>query len=149
MTLRWNWGVGIALVYTAFAAATAGVVAFAMDQPADLVSADYYERSLGYDQRLDASQRADALGTGLTLRIDETHNELIVSMPPAMMRARGTITFYRPDDARRDQSVALALDSHGTQHVSTAALARGWWRVELQWTSEAHSYYHQEPVTLQ
>ena len=41
MRITFNWGTGIAAVYTVFALATTGFVTFAMSQRVDLVSSDY------------------------------------------------------------------------------------------------------------
>ena len=57
MRITFNWGTGIAAVYTVFALATTGFVTFAMSQRVDLVSSDYYAQSLRQDQRIAAEQQ--------------------------------------------------------------------------------------------
>ena len=58
MSFRVSWGTGIALTYAVFALATSGFVAFAMGRRVDLVSTDYYERSLELERRLNAKRNA-------------------------------------------------------------------------------------------
>ena len=60
MKLHWHWGTRIALVYVLFASGTITMVAIAMRQPVDLVSPDYYERSLAVDARAVALANAAA-----------------------------------------------------------------------------------------
>ena len=67
MSVRVSWGTGIALTYALFALATSGFVAFAMGRRVDLVSSDYYERSLQLERRLTATRNAVAIGDAVML----------------------------------------------------------------------------------
>lgn len=148
--MRWmNWGAAVAAVYVLFAASTLGFVAFAMSRPVQLVSTDYYERSLLHDQRVAAAGRAHALGGRLRVELDGRDAVLTVTLPPdASAGARGTITLYRPSDALADRTVALALDASGQQQVPIAALARGRWLVRIDWVAAGRAYFHELGVTL-
>jgi len=146
---RIHWGVAIAVVYMLFAASTLGFVAFAMSHPVQLVSPDYYERSLLHDQRAAAVGRARALGAGLRVEVDDRRSELAVTLPPdTSAGARGAITLYRPSDVEADRTVALALDAAGRQRVPVAALARGRWLARIDWTAGGHDYCFETDVTL-
>ena len=61
MSIKLNWGTGIALVYAIFAAATTGFVTFAMNRSVDLVSNDYYTQALRQDERMQAERNTQAL----------------------------------------------------------------------------------------
>ena len=144
-----NWGAAIAAVYIVFAASTLGFVAFAMSHPVQLVSPDYYERSLQQDQRAEAGERARALGERLRVELDAGAGVLAVTVPPeAATGARGTITLYRPSDVHADRTMPLALDGAGRQQLRTAALARGRWLVRIDWIAGGRSYLHEVVVTL-
>ena len=148
MRISFNWGTGIALVYTAFATATTGFVTFAMGRPVQLVSADYYEQSLQQDSRIAAERSAAELGPVLT--VDETTAPAaIVALPAAHLRdARGTVTLYRPADSRADQVVALQPGADGVQRLALDRLAAGRWVVQLRWTAAGREYYVERGVYL-
>ncbi|MEZ5320258.1 MAG: FixH family protein [Vicinamibacterales bacterium] len=147
MAVRWNWGTGIALVYAVFASGTIGFAVYAMSQPVDLVSEDYYARSLVHDARLAAIDRVDALGDTFAIRFDPTTDAVTVAWPPAMAgRARGTITLYRPSDASADRVVPLAPAADGRQQVSLLGAATGHWVVQVQWTADGLDFYAETPV---
>lgn len=141
MTFRFNWGTGIALTYTAFAAATSTFVAFAMDRRVDLVSPDYYAQSLQLDRRMEAERNALALGT--TLSIAERSDRTIrVSLPRELAAAAtGTIRLYRASSAPDDRELALAVNVDGYQDVALDGLAAGRWTVQVQWTALGRAYY--------
>ena len=140
MRIRLNWGTGIALVYTAFAAATTGFVAFAMGRPVELVSADYYQQSLEQDSRIAAEKNAADLG--VVLAVDESDAHATVTLPPSQARdARGTVTLYRPSDSHADRVLPLRLGADGTQRVPLDRLASGRWVVQVRWSSAGRDYY--------
>jgi hypothetical protein len=148
MTLRFNWGTGIALTYSAFALATAGFVAFAMGRPVDLVSADYYARSLQLDRHVTAERNAEALGRALSIQLDP-HGTLRLALPVEHAAlAGGTITLYRASNARADRQVPLAPDASGRQEIALNDLASGHWLVQLEWSAGGLDYYAQRAAVI-
>ena len=147
MTIRFNWGTGIALSYTAFALGTSAFVAFAMGRPVDLVSADYYARSLQLDRRIEAERNAASLGTRLS--VEDADGRVRVTLPSDLAAAAtGSITLYRASDARADRTLPLVLDASGSQEVSLAGLTSGYWLLQLEWTARGARYYTQRPVVV-
>jgi nitrogen fixation protein FixH len=147
--LRLHWGLGIAAVYTLFAASTVGVVAFAISQPVDLVSADYYARSLEHDAHRAATARADALGASLRCAVSQDATTLVLELPrDHAPSASGRMRLYRPSDGRADRIVSLHLDAHGSQHVALDGLSRGRWRLQLEWRASGLTYYHERSLDL-
>ena len=147
MTIRVNWGTGIALVYTAFATATAGFVTFAMGRPVDLVSQDYYTRSLHQDQRIAAEKNALALGSDAQI-VQTDARAVLLALPRAHAAARGSVTLYRASDASADRTVEVALDARARQRVSLDGLRHGRWIVQVSWSAAGRDYYLEQPVSV-
>lgn len=148
MRITLNWGTGIALVYIAFAAATTGFVSFAMGRPVDLVSDDYYAQSLQQDERMDAERNTRALEPFPAVVPSGAH-ALVLSLPSAHAgTATGTVTLYRPSDARADRVRPLAIDAAGRQAIALDGLARGRWLVQVRWSAQGRHYYFEEPVIV-
>jgi hypothetical protein len=148
MRITFNWGTGIALVYTAFAAATTGFVAFAMSRPVDLVSADYYEQSLRLDSRMEAERNASALNPGPVIDLPAPRRLAIVLPGQPASGVSGTVTLYRPSDARADRVQKLAIDTAGRQEIALDTVAPGRWIVQLQWTAGGRGYYFESPIVV-
>lgn len=147
MTLRLNWGTGIALAYTTFALATMGFVAFAMTKNVDLVSPEYYARSLEHDARMAAVANAAALGAALEVVVQSEDRTVQVRWPVAMAaHVQGTATLYRPSNAALDRSMALAPDPEGRQQFPLDGLASGHWRLQLEWTAQGVTYYAERDI---
>jgi hypothetical protein len=146
--MRWNWGAGVAAAYIAFAAATAGFVAFAMQRPVSLVRPDYYAESLRTDQQIAA--RANARALGASVSVAQQHaREIRVMIPRShATSARGSILLYRPSDSAADRTFALAPDAAGAQRLRLQDLAAGHWLIKVQWTSSGRAYAVEQPVLL-
>jgi hypothetical protein len=146
MTVRFNWGTGIAMTYAAFVLATSGFVAFALGRPVLLVRADYYAESLRQDARMAAIQNARGLGAGVSVAA-AGDRDVLVSLPSDQARrAHGTITLYRASDAAADRVFELVPGPDGRQHVSLGGLAAGHWLVQVRWSVGAQDYYLEQPV---
>jgi len=146
MSIKLNWGTGIALVYIGFAAATTGFVAFAMGRPVDLVSNDYYAQSLRQDGRMLAERNTLALTPAPSIEQVDGRTA-VVSLPAGHAAgARGTITLYRASDSRADRTIAMAFDRDGRQPVDLRGLVHGQWIVQMRWTAADREYYFEQPV---
>jgi hypothetical protein len=148
MRITFNWGTGIALVYAAFAAATTGFVAFAMNRSVDLVSPDYYAQSLQQDRKMEAEQNALMLRPAPS--VEQPSGRMAVLSLPAdhAGSAHGQLTLYRPSDARVDVALPLALDVTGRQQISLEGIVAGRWILQVRWSAGGREYYFEQPVTV-
>ncbi len=147
MTFRFNWGVGIAIFYTAFALSTVGFVTYAVSRDVPLVSEDYYARALSHDAHMQAVANADALGAQAGARVEQGH--IVVRVPASTATlVRGTVTLYRAANAAADRNVPLVPEPDGTQAIATDGLASGAWRVQMQWSVDDRDYYVERHVRL-
>jgi hypothetical protein len=144
--MKWNWGVGIAVAYSVFAAATSGFVVFAMNRPVSLVRPDYYAASLRQDQQMAARARAQQLGSAVSIGAEG--REVVTLRVPIGSGApiAGTVTFYRASDPAADRTFAFSPDPHGAQDLNVAQLASGHWLVKLQWTVDGRDYYVEQGI---
>ena len=145
-SLKMNWGIGIALVYAAFALATTGFAVFAMDQRVDLVSSDYYERALSHDRRMAAEANGADPASGLNVEIDDA-GRLVTLTWAAALPSRGTALLYRAADERLDRTVALGPDASGHQRISLDGMPAGRWTLQLQWQAGGREFYLERTVT--
>jgi hypothetical protein len=149
MKVRFSWGTGMAVTYTAFVLATGAFVVFAMGRPVALVSDDYYAQSLRQDARMQAVENARALGSAVSVR-NAGGRLLIVSLPASQAgSARGTVVLYRAADPAADRVVDLALDGAGRQSVSLGGMSAGNWIVKVRWRAAGREYYYEQPVVAQ
>ena len=114
-----------------------------MNQKVDVVTENYYEKELKYQEQIDRIARTKALRD--TLKIENTGSVLIIKFPNIPDKAKGKdlIHLYRPSDQSMDVKIPVMPDSTNSQTVSTERLQRGYWKMQINWTSEGKEYYHE------
>jgi hypothetical protein len=143
------WPIAITVYFILFAAFLATFLVWAVRQREDLVSADYYDREVRYQQQLDAMNQAQPLAMEPVVTFDPVQQSIVITLPPAQAQgAVGSVHLYRPSDARLDRDVPLALDPEGVQRLDTKELRDGLWKVRLKWTANGRDYFLDRPVII-
>lgn len=144
------WARGIVLAILVFACGTLGMVGIALSTSTDLVSADYYQREIDFQQQIDRQERTLALPEGVDWRLRLGENNLTLSFPLGHFgeAPSGIIRLYRPDDASLDHDVVIELDADGRQQIPMTGLAAGRWRVHIEWVADGQQYYSEARLHL-
>ncbi len=140
----WVWPLGIVLTLVGFLSFLFGLLFYLSSQRFDLVTDNYYEKGLQYEEQIQRIQRTLALGEAVALEHDPSRRALTIRFNHFPHQAvQGRVTFYRASNAALDFSIPIQLDSTGTQIVNTSRLVPGLWKVQLEWEVEGTSYYHE------
>ncbi|KAA9327688.1 FixH family protein [Hymenobacter busanensis] len=144
------WPYAIIAVFVLFATFIGYMVKQAMSSSVDLVSKDYYEQELQHQQRMEATARTQALPAQVTITYDETGHDLGLQIPAALTSPQptGKVQFFRPSDQRLDFTVPLQVDATGAQHLSTARLKPGYWRIRLDFTAGGEAYFQEKNISV-
>lgn len=142
------WGYGIAAVYTTFALATLGVVAFTMTQKVELVSSDYYTKEVKYEQQINRQRRTNALEQPVSCTVSEDGQFVRIEFPVKNAAVQGAILFYHPSESALDQEFQIHSDDKGVQLLPTAKLAKGAWHIKITWSAEGRDFYNEFTVRL-
>ncbi|MEL6253295.1 MAG: FixH family protein [Bacteroidota bacterium] len=141
-----SWGKKIAIFYTVFAVSMLSAVIFASMQTLHLVSEDYYQEEIAYEERIQEiknTQELDAL-----VEIAKVHESTFAfHFPESAHQAIGVIQFYRPSDAELDQAFPIKL-ADGKQLISVDKLAGGNWQVQIRWAMNGKAYYQEVNLSL-
>ena len=137
MSIQWNWGTKIMLVYIGFVLFMLSFVYFSTQQQFDLVTPDYYEEELKYQNVIDGQRNTMALGS--RLQVVQEEEKLIVTLPTTQKNENAKISFYRPDNARLDFDVTAG--ENGRVEVPVKKLASGMYKVKATWSVDGKKYY--------
>ncbi len=146
-----RWGIGIFALYGGFVVFILICVAFASLQSFDLVESDYYQKGLDYQQRIDGMNRTATSGGSPSFGYDAALNAMIISFPTAIAAEslRGTVTLFRPSNAQWDRTIPLRLASDKRQVIPVDNLARGRWRIKIDWSVGDTAYYAEDFFDLE
>ena len=123
----------------------------AMQTEVDLVSKDYYKKEITYQQHLNQVAETNKLATQITFVQATAAGQVSMVFPEvfADQVVTGTIHFFRPSNAQLDLELPLQLNNDRQQHIFTSQLAKGLWRVQINWQAKGKSYYFQKELTIE
>jgi len=140
-----NWGNSIVLVFIAFAAIIISMVTICMKQDdLHLVTQNYYEEEIKYQQHIDKVSNSHALDHKV-LAFDVYSYSLNVNLPQG---TKGTLHLFRPSDARLDQKIAVASEINSEKTLDLSSLKPGYWRVKVEWADEEKSYFQELKIYI-
>lgn len=149
MKIKFNWGWGIAVFYSAFVLFLIGNVVFSFFQRTDLVTENYYNEELAYQQTIHKAERAKRLGGNLN--IAQGASTIAIQFPEELRgkKIEGNVLLYRPADASADRKFKLNVNDNNFQVIDSRQLAKGLWVIKIDWSDGDSTYYNEEKVNIQ
>lgn len=124
-------------------------VFLAMRQDVDLVSKDYYEQEIAYQEQIDRVKRTQALGD---VMLDyNVQDEKILLQMPATYKGKnlsGVIVFFRPSDDKLDKQLQMQLGRDQSQLIEVADLEPGLWKVRVSFSDGEEAYYTEKTIQI-
>jgi nitrogen fixation protein FixH len=145
--MKWNFGTGIAVVYSIFALSMLTAAIRSTHYDVGLVKKDYYADDLAYQQHFDKVQSEKTSGERLKTSWD-TEGSLILQFPKTQTPPKGTITFFRPSKMGIDQTFDLKTNADNSMIIPTKAMLRGAWKIQIDWTANGTAFYREENIKL-
>lgn len=140
-----NWGKAVVLTFALFAGFVGFMVYRMHRERIDLVRDDYYQTEMVYQKQIDRMTNARH-EKPMNMTYQASTRQLAVALPATLRR--GEIHFYRPADRQLDFVVRIPAVHKSQQVVSTANVAKGYWRVQFTWSDGQHGYYTEEDIFL-
>lgn len=144
-----NWGKKIALVYLSFVAFMGFMVWKCLQQKdINLVSEDYYQKEIAYQNNIDQMNNTNQLSKELTFNYKSDSQQIMLDFPKESIGSTGEINFYRPSDAKKDFALKLDIANTESQSIPVASLDKGLWVVKVSWNKDGKGYYKEEKMVL-
>lgn len=143
--MKMSWGYKIMFVYIAFVAGIGFLVFKASNQEFDLVTKDYYEQELKYQQIIDQSANASKLS--MPLNIEKKETELKIGFPDEMKNKKKLVDFYLyyAADAKKDFRRSFELNENELAQALPVGM-KGMYELKLTWETEGVKYYHEQKI---
>lgn len=145
--MKINWGYKIAIIYVIFAAGIMTMVYMTTLQNRDLVTDDYYEQELAYQQVIDRS--ANTAGLSQQLSIARKDNKLIIAFPAEFsgISAKGEWSLYYAADKKKDLNGSFSTNS-AVQELNIPREASGNYLLKLNWECRGEKFYFEQSIFL-
>ena len=144
------WPVAIIAFFALAICGAIGFVIFCTRQPVELVTTDYYEEELRFQDHLDQSHRAASLKAPAQIAFDQASRRLTITLPAEQLTEslKGWIRLYRPSSTALDQELPLQVDARGVQVIDAASFSQGLWHVRVSWTVNGADYFHDQKLVI-
>jgi len=147
---KFSWGKGIIALYGFFMLGVALMVYISVTRQIDLVTPNYYEKEIKYQQQIDKINNTVKLEHKLITEM--IPGNFVIIFPDDTIEERpltGEITFYRPSDAKKDFKIPLAPGIDLKQFINTDKLEKGLWKVSIDWNKNGVDYFSEEKIVIQ
>jgi len=121
----------------------------AMNLEVDLVSKNYYEQEIKFQDHIDKVERTVAAGN-VAINYNPEAQNILLQLPESFkgQRINGKINLFRPSDGKLDQELPLQLGRDLSQLLETADLKKGLWKVRVSFTAGTETYYAEQAIQV-
>lgn len=142
MFKNFNWGHGVIIGLGSFIAFILFMIFIFPNgqQNADMVSDDYYNDELNYQQVIDAKKNADLLKD--SLQYQQLPTGIKINYPESITPDSSKVHFdlYRTNDSNLDVKKDLNLDMQKSFTVPKQVLSPGSYTLKVKWTQDKKPY---------
>ena len=144
------WAIGVTVLVVLFPIAFILLAVYASRSDKNLVTDDYYQKDLHYQERIETLRRTQSLHVMPLISYDNGTEVCTIQFPDSARwsSVTGSVVFFRNSDHQRDVTYPLQLDSRHAQSFSMQSFQRGLWRVQLSWELGGLDYYLEERLFL-
>lgn len=139
--MKFTWGHGIIVALGCFMIFILSLVLFSGNM-GEMVTEDYYEKTLNYQDDIDAAKRANGLTVAPQI-IEQANGFMIHFTNPAQS---GDVLFLRSDDSKKDIVKSLKLDSKNQMLIHAVDLQKGEYDVSIRWKQNDEDYLVKQRV---
>jgi hypothetical protein len=146
--MKFHWGHGIAIFFILFIGFILTMIFLSTRKDVDLVTDNYYEKELVYQEQIDKMQNAASLSEPMKVALNWP--DLTIQYPAEQLAlgVSGTVLFFRPSDPKLDKTYEVNPDEAGTQQIDMAKMAKGLYKVKIEWQAGGVAFYNEETIHI-
>jgi len=143
--MKISWGHKILIVYLAFVAGIMFLVYKANQEKFDLVTDNYYDAELKYQDVINQKQRVAEL-SALPV-ISHSTNSVSIQLPQEFLNknVEGQLYLYRPSDASKDIRKNFSTQNNSVR-ISLDNNLSGSYEVKLSWQADGKKFYNEQRI---
>ena len=146
--MKLNWGARILILYLGFAGLIIFLVASSINEKIDLVTPDYYERELVYQNKKESIERHNALNDPATVTLN--NDGVLIKFPSEFNTSliSGSIIIFRPSDKNLDFTTPIKADNDLKQYIPKDKLKSGLYRVSVDYRYNDLDYFTENQIVI-
>lgn len=141
-----NWGKSIVLAFVLFAAFIGTLVTVCIRQDVSLVSKDYYQEELVYQQQIDRENNTRALAVKPAIFVEQ--GAVRIEFSQLSQLDQGSLTLFCPANARLDKQFQLSRTTETSAVLPTGNMQPGMYKAQMRWRMEDKEYYFEQIIYI-
>ncbi len=146
--MKINWGTGIVIAFAIFISFILFmVITMSTDKKYnhDLVTPDYYQKELAYQDEINAEENANKLSS--KVKVEKTSQGILLTFPEELKdkNLKGTVSLYRPSNKKLDFNLSLNV-SNAQMLIPENRLLEGRWDIIINWEDEGKKYMFKDKI---
>jgi hypothetical protein len=117
------------------------LVYLTLKEDVSMVSKNYYEQELIYDQKLKAMDNTLRYHQDFKISYKEQNIQLQIPQSLSQYIQEGKVHFYCPSNAAYDYTISIEASTNGVYSIPTAQLNGHRYIVKISFTSDGNQYY--------
>jgi nitrogen fixation protein FixH len=143
-----NWGYKILIVYGVFVLGILFMVVKSSSQQMDLVTTDYYEKELKYQDNIDEAARTSALSENIRYDIKDQHIIIVFPKDFAGKKITGKAALYCPADEKKDLAQDFTVMNKNVV-LTISSLNEGQNELHINCRVDGLDYYFEKKIFIQ
>ena len=143
-----SWGWKITALYLGFVLMMSTLVYLCTQQDILLVTDNYYEKDLQYDNHILRRQNTAQLEEDVTISYKPVNHQITIQFPKGFETIDGRILFYRPSKVGLDFSLPIEVNEENIVQIHTERLLEGHWRIKINWEGDGQIFYKETIVNI-
>ena len=141
-----NFGNWIVVAFVLFAVFIGVLVTVCVTQDVNLVSKDYYNDELAYQDQIERINNTTGLvKKPIVTKID--NNTVQIAFDEQFNIEKGKVKFFCPSDPKMDQDFKLET-SNNTQLFNTSYFGKGMYKLKLLWVMDGKEFYFEQIINI-
>ncbi len=145
--MKINWGTAIVIAFVLFISFILFfVIKASTDKKYDyhLVSEQYYQDELKYQEDIDKYNNTKRLGIEITLK--KTLEGIEINFPNSFQteNIQGNVSLYRPSNQSLDKYIPFVLSERSTLLIPDQMLVDGRWDIKISWSQNNKEYLYKK-----
>lgn len=111
----------------------------------NLVTSNYYEKELVYEDHMEAIAATRALAEQPRVSLNPSAKQMVFQMPADHDGSTFEVLLFRPSDRHQDKKFSYDQSAFGLDY---SALMPGMWEVQINWKKDGQHFYYEEDIWL-
>jgi hypothetical protein len=144
--MNMNFGKWIVVAFIVFTVFIATLATICIRQDVPLVSKDYYQEELAYQEQIGRIENANLLAETPVIAFDK--NNITITYKNLASIKNGKLKLIRPSDENLDQNFELQSVEGNVEQFEIKNPVPGMYRAKMSWEQEGKQYFIERIIVL-